>query len=344
MKLKPADLPKTLENRLDKLRMILVFGPDSGHIAETCDFIGNAVVEGLSDPFRLSTLSADELKQNPSRLIDEATALSMTGGRRLVRITGVSDTLLTGFQDLESIDQIEALIIISAGPLDSRSKLRRFFENHPNFLAIGCYGDSGKNLQHFIKRYLKKNEISLAQNALEYLVTCLGNDRLQTKCELEKLILMVGKSGHVDLEDVVLCIADNGILGGDDIAFDTADGNITALDRSIERARANGENPIPILRRTINHFQRLYSTLAIMKTGTAKEKALGRLSPPLFWTRRDQFIKQLEAGSFAHFQMCLERLVEAEIRCKSTGYPEQAICFQTLIGICLVAHSRQRNF
>ena len=68
------------------VRIVLVFGQDSGLVRERSDRLVRSVVDDPSDPFRMTELSGEEVVANPAALADAARAISMTGGRRAVRV------------------------------------------------------------------------------------------------------------------------------------------------------------------------------------------------------------------------------------------------------------------
>lgn len=342
MKLQQRDLQRILANRPDDLRGILVYGPDHGHVGETADLIAKSAVDDLSDPFGSATLTGDSLKQDPAALIDAATALSLTGGNRLVRVRGAGDSHAGRFQDLVEVESVEALVLVEAGALDARSKLRKLFESSGSLAALACYGDDGAGLMAFIKRTLSEMEVRVQPDALQQLASNLGGDRRQTRSELEKLSLMVGRGGEVDIDAVLQSVGDSGSLALDDIAYAAADGDGAALDKALTRARSDGENSVRILRSAISHFQRLQQAMIAVEAGTSPEQAVGGLRPPIFWNRRAKFEAQLSAWSASRLELCLARLLEAEYRCKSTGMPDDTICAQTLIGISLSRRPARR--
>jgi DNA polymerase III subunit delta len=335
MKLQQRDFQRILTNRPPEMRGILIFGPDSGHVGETADAIAASRIQDTSDPFRSTMLTGDILRKDPAALLDAATAMSLIGGDRLVRVRGVTDAIVGRFQDLVDAETVEALVLVEAENLDTRSKLRKLFESAPNLGALGCYGDEGPGLVAFIKRTLEELGVRAKSEAIDQLAANLGGDRRQTRGELEKLALMVGPGGEIDLEAVVLSVGDSGSLALDDIALAIADGNVTALDRALGRARADGENSVRILRSTISHFQRLHHVMTLVQSGVSPDAAIGGLRPPIFRNRRTRFESQLNGWSVNRLEQCLERLSEAEFRCKSTGIPDDAVCAQTLIGLSL---------
>jgi len=343
MKFQQRDLPKLLSNRPKGLRGVLVYGPDAGHVDETATAICKSVVEDISDPFRTVALTGEALRQDPAALMDAATAMSLTGGDRLVRVRGASDGTAPRFQDLADAEAIEAFVVVEADSLDTRSKLRRLFESDDGLAALACYGDEGAGLAAFIRKTLGELQVTAAPDALDFLAENLGGDRRQTRGELEKLALLVGPGGTAGLEDVLSSIGDSGALAMDDIAYAVGDGDAAALDKALRRARADGESPVRIIRTTMSHFQRLHQAASAIAAGTGPDAAIGALRPPIFRNRRGRFEAQLRGWSPARLEHCLDRLFEAEYRCKSTGLPDEAVCAQSLIGICLARGSRGRG-
>lgn len=343
MKFQQRDLLRILTNRPAELRGILVYGPDTGHVGETADAIARTAVDDLSDPFGSVTLTGDVLRRDPAALIDAATALSLTGGRRLVRIRGVTDAIMQRFQDFAGAAVVEALVIVEADALDTRSKLRKLFEFAPNLGALACYGDEGAELTAFIKCTLEALGVRIQPDALDQLAANLGGDRRQTRSELEKLALMVGPGGEVDLAAVVQSVGDSGSLALDDIAFSAAEGDGPALDKALRRARSDGENSVRILRSAISHFQRLHQAICQTQGGVSPDQAIGGLRPPVFRNRRMSFESQLNAWSAPRVEQCLDRLLDAEYQCKSTGMPDDVVCAQVLIGVCLSRRPTRRS-
>ena len=67
---------------------VLFYGPDQGLVRERAEACAKSVVPDLTDPFRISEFSDGALESDPARLFDEAAAISMLGGRRVLRVRG----------------------------------------------------------------------------------------------------------------------------------------------------------------------------------------------------------------------------------------------------------------
>jgi DNA polymerase-3 subunit delta len=132
----------------------------------------------------------------------------MLGGRRAVRINGVTDgqaKLVEDFLDSHR-DSKNTLVIFEAGELPGRAALRKLFEGAPHAAAIACYHDSGGDLKAVIQAQLNAAGKGASQAALSYLEQSLGGDRGATRSEIEKLVLYVGEQRQVELEDVLASV------------------------------------------------------------------------------------------------------------------------------------------
>ncbi|MBH67200.1 MAG: DNA polymerase III subunit delta [Rhodospirillaceae bacterium] len=334
MKLKPKDLTRLSDGFPEKLVGILVYGPDSGHVNETATSIAKGCVSDINDPFQVDELDPNSISEDPACLPDAVMAFSMTGGNRLVRIRNCSDLLTDSIKGLLKFESPVAKMVLQAGALDTRSKLRQLFEQSDQLGILACYGDQGDNLETFIKVTLNANNITADQDAIAYLATRLGGDRLQTKSELEKICLYADDNS-LKLSDVELAIGDGGALLFDDIANCVADGNLESLHLTLRRSAAEGQNPIGVIRLTMKHFQRLKTARSYFDNGNPLIDAISRLRPPVFWNRRSQFERQVRQWSTPRLEHALNRLNEAEELCKGTGFPASTVTSQILLGLCI---------
>mgnify|MGYP006164789279 FL=1 len=335
MKYQQSELENLCQTFPNGVLAVLVYGPDAGHVNEVAMKISKSTVDDITDPFSVVEVGSDKAKQDPAFVIDAALAYSMIGGRRLVRIRNATDSITSIIEDIIQMESIEAKIILDAGALDTRSRLRSLFEKNEKLGILACYGDQGKTLESLIKNTFTGNNITFEPETMEYLTAHLGNDRQHTKNELEKLILMVGPNGHLSLDITSTSIGDSNLLIMDDIAFHTGDGNLHSLTLSLQRAEETGQNPITIFRAAINHFQRLHNISLMQEQGIPVSAAIKKLRPPVFWNKKAQFERQLNRWTVKQLEQALDRFFAGEQQCKTTGIPQMVMCSQVLIGVCL---------
>src|SRR4051812_43843385 len=111
------------------VRAILLYGPDTGLVRERMVALTKAIAGSNDDPFRTAEFSADILRGDPAKLGDEAAALALTGGRRVVRFRDAGDSVAQVFGDWLESPLGDGLVIVTAGELTPRAKIRVVFED-----------------------------------------------------------------------------------------------------------------------------------------------------------------------------------------------------------------------
>src|SRR5262245_19024841 len=334
VKVAPRDFDSFSRKAAPEILAVLLYGPDAGLVRERGDKLVQSVAGSLDDPFRVSNVPLAALRDEPSRLRDEAEALSFGGGRRAVRLRDAADGAADAVEHLLSSAAGAGMAVLEAGDLGPRSALRRLFESAKNAAAIPCYRDEGADLQKFIVEVLKAAGLQADRDALAYLTDCLGGDRSLTRRELEKLVDYMGPAADkgprtVSLTDAEACVGDSSEASLDDLVFAAGEGKLAELETILERVFGEGASPVTVLRGASRHFQRLQ----LVVSGGDVESAIARLRPPVFFQRVPRFKAQARRWRPAALAAALSRLVEAESDCKRTGWPAETIARRTLLEI-----------
>ena len=316
-----------------ELLAVLLYGPDEGLVRERARLLAGKVVEDIGDPFRVATLTGPDLKADPALLADEAAAISLTGGKRLVRLRAASDDCATALEGVLDGPAADALIVVEAGDLPPRSRLRKLAESHGRAAALPCYADDDDAVSRLVEHAVRSIGARIDPDALAFASDHLGNDRMTTRMEAEKLALYAGDGGTITLEDAVACIGDSAVLSLDDIAFAVGAGDLAGLSGALDRAAAETTAPVSILRAVGRHFQRLDAAQTLIAAGRADDirTAMTRLRPPVFFRRRDAFGRQIRRWPQSRILAAIARLNRAEIDCKTTGLPDRAIAERALV-------------
>ena len=327
----------------DGVRAVLVYGPDDGLVRARGNELTKAVVDNPSDPFRIAEVSAAALRDTPSLLADEAAAIAMTGGRRVVRLRDASESAAGALEAFLEDSLGDALIVVQAGNLSARSKLRKLFEDKKNAAALPCYADDERSLDRLIRNTLEGEGISISMEAMDYLIANLGADRGLSAAELEKLTLYAGLNGAIELQDAVVSVGNSSALSIDDVIFAPAGGAAPSADRALTRSYAEGVNPVTILRALGRHLMRLQLARAKVDDGTSVDAAMKSLRPPVFFKLAEPFRQQLRAWSGAKLTRALALILEAERQCKRTGMPAEELCGRAILQISRLCVARRKN-
>lgn len=143
MKLSPRDAPSYFAKPDPTKTGLLIYGADAMRVALRRQEVIKALIgpEG-EEEMRLTRIPAAELRKDPALLQDAIKAQGFFPGPRVAFVEdagdGLAETIKAGLSDWQEGD---AQVIVTAGQLAARSKLRKAFEDHTNAFATGIYDD-----------------------------------------------------------------------------------------------------------------------------------------------------------------------------------------------------------
>lgn len=340
MIIKPAEAERMLAKPPPGIAAFLFYGPDLGLIHERADRLAKSVVPDLSDAFRVSDLDEAALSGDTARLADEAAAISMMGGRRVVRVRGGGTPIAKAFEGFLTDPKGDAMIVVEGGDLARGAALRKIFEEADNAAAIACYPDTARDLPGVVRESVKEAGLTISAEALDDAVSRLGNDRGITRRELEKLVLYAHDKQRIEIDDVRAVMGDENEARVDQVCDGAGEGDFKRLDIALERLWSEDTSPVAVVRAALSHFQRLALAKARAERGENVETIVRGLRPPIHFSRTTSFKAQLARWNEDRLGEALDMLLDAEALCKTTAVPAEAATGRTLLNIAAMARAR----
>ena len=339
MKLQSGEVEGFLRAPPDRITLALLYGQDSGLVTLRARRLLAAVVQDPGDPFRVTDLDATTIDQPAARLVEEACALSLVGGRRVVRVRNAGDRLTAACKEVLAVTGLECLLVLEADELPRRSSLRQLAEQAPAAVALPCYHDDARSLPRVVRGLLDDEGLTIERDAFDDLVQHLGGDRSLTTAEITKLALYMADrpAAPVTRRDVAAVVGDSSALRQDEVVVAALGGEGAALDRALDRILAEGADPGSILRgcaRTLLQALRL-------KAEQARGKPLQAVLGGLFFQRRDLMQRLIQTWSVERLVRALGILQAAETRCRLSRGIDADVCRRALAGLADQADARR---
>jgi DNA polymerase-3 subunit delta len=336
VKIEPRDAAAFLRNP-GKCRAVLLHGGDSGLIRERGAALTKFVAGSLRDPFQVAELE----REGWPRLADEMTAISMMGGRRVVRVRDATDAIL---EPLKSALKTagDALIVLEAADL-GRGKLRSFIESGKDLAALACYPEEGRALQDTIRTTFAESGVSADPDAVSWLAETLGADRALLRAELEKIALMVGVGGRIDLTGARACAGDAACATADSGLLAATTGDIATSDAELERAMSEGLAGVAVVRMALSHLQKLHQARLRMATGQSISDALRAARPPIFFKLLSGMTTSVGLWPLEALARAIEEARQVEIACKHTGARQDLLVRRFIGALARQSQARARS-
>lgn len=334
MKINFRDIEGFLKSPSPQAKIILVYGPDEGLVRERSTQIAKSVVEDINDPFNVVDVTMDTIGSTPSVLSDEAFAMSMMGGQRLIRLKSADNKVTALLKEIEAeIEKLDNVILLQAGNLAPASSLRKFCETSKNAAALPCYVEDERDLTRFLQSLFNENNLRIDRDALALAARYLHGDRALARNEAEKIITYKGQDTSViSVQDITACLGQGHLETLDMLVQNVASGQTKNVEKSLNILFSEGNPPILILRSLKNYFKRLYITQHRSRE-LGMEAAMKKLRPPVFFKNKPHFQKHLNLWKPPQLQRAFTVLGEAEKSIKTASLAPELICNRALLSL-----------
>lgn len=333
MIVKPAFLSSFFQRGNPQIKAVLFYGQDEGYVEELREKATLSVVPDLKDPFRIVDLKVDVLASDIGLLFAEANAISLMGGRRVIRIREADKRITGVMQEFLEKYSGDALVVMTAGSLAKNDTLRKLFENSDKAYIVACYADDAMQLKQLVVETLSKNNLSADSDVVDFIASNLGADRMLSRSELAKLVAYMGNEKTVTIEDADMCVGDVSVLSVENFIYEVAGGKKKEIQKTLERLYSEGQSPIGLLRAVSFHFKKLHLSLGRMAEGESADTVIKRLVPPLHFKRTNAFKDQLNVWTLQKIEKVLRLLTDTERQVKFGEIPQELLCARTFLQI-----------
>ncbi|MEE3025260.1 MAG: DNA polymerase III subunit delta [Pseudomonadota bacterium] len=342
MKIAPRQANAFLASIPAAVRALLLHGNDLGLISEHARKVAAGFSDDLDDVFSVTRLDGDQLAGDNGALGDAAEAIAMTAPCRLVLVKGRGSEMLAACKIALARRLDSAFIIVEATDTTTRHALVKLFETADNAAALGCYGDDARDIGALLRETMARDGISVTEDAAALVVDRLGSDRAVSRQEIEKLALLAGPGGALDIEDVGHALGDSASLAVTDIAVAAAEGNVESLEKAVGKAWSDQQASVVVLRGCQGYFKQLLAAARAVRRGSQPAQAVKALRPPLHFRLQDRVAAQIRYWQLDAILDAVNRLQDAELAVKTGAADDEAQCAQTLLGICIRGRALRR--
>jgi DNA polymerase III subunit delta len=338
---KRAEADRFLAQPTAGVRAALIWGRDRGGVRERADGLARKVCDRPDDPFDAALLTEADVDGDGARLADELSAISMLGGRRMVRLRLTAEKPAVDRAVAEALTahaegryNPDAFFIVEAAALERGSALRKAAEGaKAGAVSIPVYEDETGDVARLVREALAADKVGLTSDALELFVARLPKERGVARQEIERLALYLGPGSGItatpaDLQPY-LGVEPEASLS--DAAADAFGGRAAQAHAALMRARAEGEGGPAAVRALGVQLGRLRRALVLTANGAGAQEAAKAVG--VFWKQEREFLRQLKAWRPEALDELQAEVLEADRACKSAGAPDHLIVERLALAI-----------
>lgn len=327
-------------------RLYLVYGPDRGLVSERAVRLAELSGADVTDPFAVTRIDADSLRSDPGRLADEANAIGLFGGNRLIWVRGAGNdrALASAVAAIAGNLPATTTVIIEAGELKKGTTLRRAVEENHAALAVPCYADESRGIHALIDEELGKAGLRITPAARDRLSAALGGDRLASRGELRKLVLYCHGGEQVTEDDVLASVGDASALSVDDAVDAVLAGDLAALDDALQRIIASRTGVYTVLLACLRQLQMLDALRNEMsEQGRSVSQVMAGSGRHIHFRRKPVIEKALSIWAPASIPPAMDHLHRAVLEMRRHTAIEDDVARHALLAVALRASRRAQR-
>ena len=265
------------------VRLYLFYGPDEAQSRA----LGSRLVQSLEASRFL--LSGAAIKSDPASLADEAGAMSLFGGARVIWVEPAGEEIAPAVDSLLEAVTVESPVVAIAGALRKTSALLKQAESSPVAVAYASYAPEGADAVRMVIDVGRKSGLKIDPTVASRIADNCGNDQAIVSQEIQKLSLYVDASPESPKELDPDALDAVGAELTDENAPRLADlalsGDLAGLADELARL-PNGIEPIPAVRALQRRLLMLAPARARVERGESPDAVMTSLGKSLFWKDR----------------------------------------------------------
>ena len=171
-----------IKNLLKKYNYYLFYGKNDGAKKEE--------IEKLKFAYKNSTILRYEEKEilgNSENFLSDIYSGSLFEDSKIIIIKHATDKIIKIIEEIKNKSNLNILIILDAGVLEKKSKLRNLFEKENRFICVAFYPDTDEILSRIAYDHLKERKIIISQSNINLIVSRSNGDRGILKNDYRKL-------------------------------------------------------------------------------------------------------------------------------------------------------------
>lgn len=321
------------------IRFYLLHGPDEAQSQALASRLATAMAA------ERELISASSLRSDPALLTDEASAISLFGGRRLIWIQPAGEEVRASVEALLEAPVVESPVVAIAGALKKSSGLLKLAEAHAAALAHASYVPEGAEAARMVGELARDEGLRLAPGVAARIAESCDNDRRMVTQELSKFSIALDASpakpcelGHEVLDELGAGMSGNSLR----LADLALSGASAELANELANLPAGGNEAIPVLRSLQRRLLGVASLRARVDQGERVNDVMASAGKSVFWKEKpvvDQMLRTWDSASLARIA---ERAGELEREIMLRGIPPLEALGQELTAIARVAERRRR--
>ena len=257
-----------------------------------------------------------QIKDETESFYENILSGSLFESNKIFIINRASDKIFETIQDLIDRKIKNIKIIINAGILETRSKLRSLFEKNKDLVCVPTYPDNNNTLTKLTAFFFKKENIAISQQNINMIVDKCNGDRNNLNNELDKIKNYTLSKKKISAQEIfrLINLSENHELS--ELIDSCLAKNKSKTINILNENNYNAEDSIVILRTFLSKAKRILKLAIQLNQNKDINKTINSAKPPIFWKEKEILRVQLEKWKPNKIEDLIKDLNDIELKIK----------------------------
>ena len=269
-------------------RIFLFYGENEGLKKE---LINKAFLD--DNDALISKYNEKEVLSNSDEILSGIFNQSFFEQNRILILNEVSDKSLQFIEEILEKNLTDVKVILNAGILEKKSKIRSYFEKNKSAICVPFYSDDEKVLSSITKKFFIERKININQEIINLIVARCNGSRGSLMNELNKIYLF-SNGEKINIDQVLNLTNLNENFTITKLVDNCLAKNLKNTTKIINENHYNSEDCLLILRSFLSKAKRLMNLRYKLDGNENIDQAIESSKPPIFWKDKDIVRKQIK--------------------------------------------------
>ena len=294
----------------DETIFYLLYGKNDGLKSECIDKILNKSIG------KVYNYDEKQIKDEIETFYENILSGSLFESNKVIIINRASDKIFEIIQDLIDRDIHNIKIIINAGILETRSKIRSLFEKQKNLICIPTYQDNNDTLSKLAAIFFKDEKISISQQNINLIIEKCNGDRGFLRNELNKIKNYTRGKKKLSSKEILKLINLTENFEFSELIDNCLAKNKNKMINILNENNFNTEDCIIILRTFLSKAKRILKLAIQFEKNKDINKTINSAKPPIFWKEKNIVKIQLNKWKPEKIRKLIDSISNIELETK----------------------------
>ena len=257
-----------------------------------------------------------EIIDNQILFIENLLSRSLFETKKIIIIKRVTDKIINFIEEIKTKNLDDILIILEAGNLEKKSKLRTNFEKDKNYICVAFYPDNEQTLSKLAFSFFREKNITISQENINLIVSRSNGDRENLYNELNK-IEFFSKNGKTITNESISKLSNlNENYAISELIDYCFAKNKKKILHILNENNFSNEDSIIIARTFLNKSKKILKLLKEFEYNKDLDLTISNAKPPIFWKEKEITKIQLMKWKSSSIKKAIYKLNDIELQIK----------------------------